>query len=199
MLHLICAHFVDGDRTAALHELHCFTIATNTPFTDNSRVFRLLTMSVTGSEPVLTPSVEVFLKVLRVSASEQYPGQIPVLYPAELATASEYFMVFWRNMFGVWWTFDKQDSRHQRQNTYSPSISRGSFIALACKQTHTRPIGRAVALQRLIRITSNSIAVNGRTYTTVIHSIPSVVQGQMACQLARLRRDISSLRIFCSA
>ena len=47
--------------------------------------------SVTDSEPVLAPSVEAVLEVVRNSVCEQYPGLMPVLYPGELATASKPF------------------------------------------------------------------------------------------------------------
>ena len=106
LLSLISAHFDHGDESAAIAKLHSFEVATKTPFADYFRVLRLLIASVTESERVLAPNVEVVLEVSRNSVSEQYPGLMPVPYAGELATASMPFGSIELDVVGVWWTFD---------------------------------------------------------------------------------------------
>ena len=66
---LISAPFDHGDRTVAIAKLHSSGVATRTPFTNYFLAFRLLTASVTDSERVLTPSIEVVFEVVRNNVS----------------------------------------------------------------------------------------------------------------------------------
>ena len=91
LIRLVSAHFDHGDRSASIAKLHSFGVATKRPSADYFWAFRLLIASVTDSEQVFAPSVELLLEVVRHSVSEQYPGLIPVLYQGELATASKPF------------------------------------------------------------------------------------------------------------
>lgn len=47
--------------------------------------------SVTDCEQVLAPGIEVVLEVVGTSVSEKYPSLMPVMYPKDLATASNLF------------------------------------------------------------------------------------------------------------
>ena len=121
LLSLISAHFDHGDESAAIAKLHSFEVATKTPFADYFRVLRLLIASVTESERVLAPNVEVVLEVARNSVSEQYPGLIPILYPGELATASTPFA----SIDEMWLVFGG------RSTNKTPAINGNKHFALS--------------------------------------------------------------------
>ena len=127
-------------------KLYSFGVATKIPFADYSRVFRLLIAFITDSDQVPAPGVEVVLEVLRNSVNELHPSLMTV--PKPVGSSDEMWLAF-----GGLST--NKDLRHQRRKTFQFSTPRESFFALACKRSHTRPIGRAAAFQKLIGIISN--------------------------------------------
>ena len=91
---------------------------------------------------------------------------MPVMYPGELATASKSF----GSIDEMWLAFgglstNKTPAINGDQTLYS-ATPRGSLIALAFKRTHTRPTGRAAALERLIRILPKPYCYACRTIST---------------------------------
>ena len=74
------------DAVEVYTKLHTFEMCNGMPFSDFSRLFRVLVPTATGSERVLSAGTDVVSEVVRVAANEQFPALPPALYPGSKAT-----------------------------------------------------------------------------------------------------------------
>ena len=90
LLRLLVSHFDRVDTGEGYTKLHAFMVCIGTPFSDFSRMFRVLLIvsAVTGSERVMSPVTDVVLDVVRMAVNEQFPTLMPTLYPGSKATDS---------------------------------------------------------------------------------------------------------------
>ena len=81
-------HFDRVDTGEGYTKLHTFGVCIGATFFYFSREFCVLVSSVTGSEHVLSPRMDVVLEVVRMVVNEQFPTLMPALYPGSKATDS---------------------------------------------------------------------------------------------------------------
>ena len=86
LLSLLMTHFDGVDTDEGYTKLHTFGMCNGMPFSDFSGEFRVLVLTATGSERVLSLETDVVLEVVRVAANEQFSAVLPALYPGSKAT-----------------------------------------------------------------------------------------------------------------
>ena len=81
LLRLLMTHFDGVDTEEGYTKLHTLGMCNGTLFSDFDREFRVLVLTATGSERVLSPGTDVVLEVVGVAANEQFPALLPALHP----------------------------------------------------------------------------------------------------------------------
>ena len=86
----LLANFADyfdrAPRGAALATLQNFGVHTGTPFVSYLRALRVVVASTVEKGGPLVPSAAMAIELVRMRTAQQYPMEMPTLFPGDLAT-----------------------------------------------------------------------------------------------------------------
>ena len=108
----LISYFDKSDQAGAIKRLSSFSVATDVPFADYLREFKLLISSVSGTGRQTGPSDAMCQTYVRNSIAQQFPTLMPSLFPGVLAQQE----VPYTSIDAMWSAFATQE------NNLTPAI-----------------------------------------------------------------------------
>ena len=128
LLRMLVTHLDRVDTREGYTKLPTFGVCNGTPFSDFSREFRVLVLTVTGSERVLSPRTDVVMEVVSIAVNEQFPTLMPTLYPGSKSTNPRPYA----SLDAMWKVFS--DLAHNK----TPAVNDEKHFPLPASSTRSR-------------------------------------------------------------